>query len=124
MSKTVLFQTLLFSISTQFSSIWPIDRTLLATTTLGQSGPRSDSNEEVLCISQNSIITGASPSECLVSYPEHSFGEFSISAEMQSVYFTVPANWATGPLLGETYSSAEMHSVYSTATVDSVKNKS
>ena len=29
MSKTVLFQTIQFSISTQFSSIWPIDRTLI-----------------------------------------------------------------------------------------------
>ena len=28
MTKTVLFQTIQFSISTQFSSIWPIDRTL------------------------------------------------------------------------------------------------
>ena len=28
MSKTVLFQTIRFSISTQFSSIWPIDRAL------------------------------------------------------------------------------------------------
>ena len=31
--KTVLFQTIQFSISTHFSSIWPIDRTLSGTNT-------------------------------------------------------------------------------------------
>ena len=34
--QTVLFQTIQFSISTQFCSIWPIDRTLLSSTTLGR----------------------------------------------------------------------------------------
>ena len=33
--KTVLFQVIQFSISTQFSSIWPIDRSLSGATTLG-----------------------------------------------------------------------------------------
>ena len=48
MSKTVLFQTIQFSISTQFSSIQPIDRTLSgATTTPGQSGPGSGGNKGV-----------------------------------------------------------------------------
>ena len=32
MLKSVLFQTIQFSISTQFSSIWPIDRTLSGAT--------------------------------------------------------------------------------------------
>ena len=41
MTKTVLFQ---FCISTLFSSIWPIDRTLSGATTLGQSGPCSNGN--------------------------------------------------------------------------------
>ena len=79
MSKTVLFKTILFGISTQlndktvpfqtiqfsisikvlilkqfyfnfsknaqFSSIWPIDRTLSGATTPDQSGPGSDGNE-------------------------------------------------------------------------------
>ena len=44
----------------QFSSIWPIDRTLSGATTPGQSGPRSDGNERVLCIPQSSSITGTS----------------------------------------------------------------
>ena len=65
--KIVLFQTIQFSISTQFSSIWPIDRTPSDATTVGQSGPRSDGNE-VLCIPESSSITGTSPSDCLVSY--------------------------------------------------------
>ena len=33
-----------------FSSIWLIDKTLSGATTPGQSGPRSDGNEEVLRI--------------------------------------------------------------------------
>ena len=48
--KTVLFQTIQFSIITQFSSIWPVDRALSGATTPGQSGPGKDSIEGVLCI--------------------------------------------------------------------------
>ena len=96
MSKTVLPQTIQFSISTQLSSIWPIDRTLSGATTLGQSGPGGEGNEEVLRIPQSSSITGATPSDCLVSYPGDTLGGFYISAEMQSVYSTAPADWANG----------------------------
>ena len=53
------------------SSIWPIDGTLSGLTTLSQSGPESNSNEEVLQISQSSR-TWASPSDGLVSDPRHS----------------------------------------------------
>ena len=49
------------------SCIKPIDRILSGAITLGQSGPESDGNEEVLCIPQNSCITGASSSDYLVS---------------------------------------------------------
>ena len=56
------------------SSIWPIDRTLSGATNPDQSGPGSDGNKGVIHIPQNSIITEASPSDCLVSYPEHSLG--------------------------------------------------
>ena len=52
-------------------SIWPIDRTLPGATTPGESVPGSNDNEKVLCIPQSSSITGASPSDCLVSYPGH-----------------------------------------------------
>ena len=67
--KTVIFQVIQFSISMYFSSIWPIDKTLLSATTPGQSRPGSDGNEEVLCIPESSSITGTSPSDRLVSYP-------------------------------------------------------
>ena len=71
MSKKVLFQTIQLSISTHFSSIWPIDRTLSGGTTPGQCGAGSDGNEGILHILQNSSITGTSPSDCLVSYPDN-----------------------------------------------------
>ena len=74
------------------SSIWPIDRTLSSATTLGQSGPGSDDNEEVLHISQSSRITEASPSDCLVLYSGHSCWESYSSAEIQLVYSTAPAD--------------------------------
>ena len=48
--QTVLFQTVQFSISTQFSPIRPIDRTLSGAITPAQSGPGSDGNEGVLHI--------------------------------------------------------------------------
>ena len=51
------------------SFIRTIDRTLSGATTLGQSGPGTDGNEEVLCIPQSSSITRASPLHCLMSYP-------------------------------------------------------
>ena len=75
MSKTVLFQTIQFSLSTQFSSIWPIDWTLSGATTSGQSEPGSDGNEGILHIPQSSSITGTSSSDCLVSYSGHSLGD-------------------------------------------------
>ena len=42
---------------------------------LGLSGPGGNDNEDVLCIPQSSSITGASPPDCLASYPGHSFGK-------------------------------------------------
>ena len=47
--------------------MWPIDRTLLDATTLGQSEPGRINNEEVLPISQISSITWA-PLSDFVSY--------------------------------------------------------
>ena len=74
------------------SSIWPIDRTLSGSTTLGLGRPGSDGNEEVLCIPHSSSITGASPSDCLLSYLIQSLlaGSYP-SAEIQLVY---SADWA------------------------------
>ena len=36
-----------------------------------QSGPGNEGNKGVLCIPQSSSVTGASPSDCLVSYLGH-----------------------------------------------------
>ena len=93
--KTVLFQTIQFSINTQFSSVWPIDSTLSGTSTLGLRRPGSDVSKGVLCIPQSSKITGLSQSDCLVSYLGHSLGESYLSAEMQSVYSADQANWVS-----------------------------
>ena len=76
------------------SSIWPIDKTLSDATTPGQSGPESDGNEVVVCITQSFRIIGASPSGCLVSCPGHTLRESYPSAEMQLVYSIIPADWA------------------------------
>ena len=65
--------------------------------TPGQSGPGSHGNKGVLRIPQSFSITGTSPSDCLVSYPGHSFGGergLTTSVEEQSVYSTAPADWA------------------------------
>ena len=59
-AKTVLFQTIQFSIRRQFSSIWPTDKTLSGATIPDQSGPGSYSNERVLCIPKSFSITGTS----------------------------------------------------------------
>ena len=89
--KTFLFQT--FQFSTHFSSIWPKDRTLSGTTTPSQSGPGSDCNEKVLRFPQSSSITGASPSDRLVSYLGHSLwgGFLSICRDSVSVFYS--PNW-------------------------------
>ena len=73
-SQIVLFQVIQFSISTQFSSIWLTDRTLSDVTTPGPSGPRSDGNEGMLCISQSSSITRTSPSDCFFFNIQDSHG--------------------------------------------------
>ena len=64
---------------------------------LDQSGPGNNGNEGVLCIPQSSSITGTSPSDCLVSYPELSFGVCvcggsNPSAGVQWVYSTA-SSW-------------------------------
>ena len=68
--KAVLFQPIPFNISTQFISIWPIDRTLSGTTTPGQSEPGSHGNDGLLRIPQSSSITEISPSYCLKLYQD------------------------------------------------------
>ena len=91
--KTVLFQTIQFSLSTQFSSTWPIDRNFSGASTASQSGPGSDGNKGVRRILKSSSFTEASLSDCLVPYPGHSLGELYHSLEMLSVYSINPADW-------------------------------
>ena len=67
--------------------------------------------------------TGSSLSDCLMSYPDNSFGSKSyLSTVIPSVYSTAPADWAPDGLMsypghslvGEFYLSVEIPSVYST----------
>ena len=85
-----------FSISTHFSSILPIDRTLSGATSPNQSGPGRDGNKGVLPVSQSASITGTSPTDCLVSYAGHSLERgFYPSTEKQLAYSTALADWAS-----------------------------
>ncbi len=71
-----------------------MDRALSGATTPGQSGPGSDGNEGVLSSPQSSNTAGTSSSDCLVTYPGHSFGVESLPfAEVQSVYSTALADY-------------------------------
>ena len=93
MSKTVVFQTIQFSKSSQFSPIWRLDMTLSGVITLGKSGHGSNGNERVIRTPQNSSNPGTSPSNCLVSYPGHRMWGSYPSAENQLEYSTTTADW-------------------------------
>ena len=62
--------------------------------TLHQCGPGCHGYKAALCLPQSFTITGASHSDCLVSYTGHSLGMTYHFVEMQSVYSTPLANWA------------------------------
>ena len=72
----------------------PYIEPLSGTTSLGQSWPGSDDNKGVLRISQNLGITGASPSDFLVSYQDTRWKGSYPAAEKQSMYSTAPNDWA------------------------------
>ena len=76
------------------NSIGAIDGTLSSATTPSQSEPGSNAYEGVLRIPKSSK-TGASRSDCFMSYPKHLLGESYPSAVMQSVYSTPPADCTT-----------------------------
>ena len=64
---------------------------LSGATTLGQSGPESDGNEGVLCVTQGSSITEASPTDCFVSYLGQSLeGILSLCRDAIGIFY----NWA------------------------------
>ena len=73
-SKLVLYLIVQLSVSTQFSSISPIDMILSGATTLGQSGPGSDGKKLVFHITLSYSITGTLLFHCLVSNTGHSLG--------------------------------------------------
>ena len=117
----IQFQVLLYNshnisnLSTHIvCSIWPIDWTFLGATTLGQSGPTSNGNEGVLHILQSTKV-GALPSDCLMSYPGLLLLGSYLSAEMQSIYFTAPVDWANKKVmvLFEYLSVIQLISLYS-----------
>ena len=90
--KTVLFQTIQFSISTQDLVYGSNKIKQSGDTTLSHSGPGSDRKEGVLCIPQSTRITGTSTSDCLESYPGYSLVESYPSAEKQPVYSIASAD--------------------------------
>ena len=84
----------------------------MGATTPGRSGPGSDGNKGVLGIPQSTRITGASPSDCLVSYPGQSLAVVLLhSRDTVSVFYS-PSQLSHS--LGESYPSANMQLVYST----------
>ena len=85
-----LFQVIQFSISMQFSSSWPIDRTLSGTTTLDQSEPGSDGSKRVFHIPQTS------PLDCLVLYPGHSLGGGGVLIPLQRCSWCILQPQASG----------------------------
>ena len=113
--QTVQFLIIQVSISTvkiSDSSIWLIDGTLSSATTQGQSGPGRNNNEEVLRIPQSSSVIGASPLDCLLSYPRRLLGESYPSAEMQSVYFAAPVDGAIYMYINEVQKNSQLSRVY------------
>ena len=83
-----------------------------------QSGPESNGNEGVLHISK-SFRTGTSPSDVVWCQDTCWLQRSYPSVEMQLVYSTASADWATEHSLGGgSYPSVEMQSVYATAPDD------
>ena len=71
-----------------------MDRALLGANTQGQSGLRSNGNEEVFCIPQSSSITGTSP-KTVYCHITRWWGEPYHSAAIQSMFSTAPTDWST-----------------------------
>ena len=93
--KSSYFQTIQFSLIKQFNSIWTIDRTLSGATTSSRSKPGRDDNEGY----------SEFPKAPAFLEPDHQIGWYHIqdthwvgesypSANMQSMYSAVQADWA------------------------------
>ena len=96
-------------------SIRLIDRTLSSATTPGQSGPRSNGNEGVLCILQISKY-GASPLDGLMSYPGHSLEKGLTPLQRGSWCILQPK--PTGLPLLVNYNKTTWNAVYTIQFVD------
>ena len=80
-----------------------------------QRGSGSNGNEDVLPVPPNSRAW-ASPSDSLVSYPEHYLGEGVLLLFSDAVGVFYSPRWESGLVgSGQSYLSAEMQSAYSTA---------
>ena len=91
--KTVLFQVIQCSISTQVSSIWRIDRTLSGATTLGQSGPGRDGNDN---LHSPKLQHNWNLNIRLICVISRTLVEVSLTPlQRRMVYSTAPADWAT-----------------------------
>ena len=97
--QTVLFQAIQFIISHLFTFSLNIKQFYLTHRYdpisgyySDQSGPGSNGNKGVLRILQNSSITGASKSDCLVSYPGHLLRGSYPSVGTWSAYSAAPAD--------------------------------
>ena len=109
MSKTVLFQTIQFSKRTQFSSIWPLDRTLSGATTPFQSRHWSDGNEGVLRIP---ALLEPYHQISSVSYPGHSLvGPYPLCREVVRVFYS-PYRLGHRTLVGASLTPLERSSVF------------
>ena len=100
---SVLFLTIQFNASHLFAHSLSVEQfylthTILSgATTPGWSGPGSNGNEGALHIPQSSK-TGASPSDCLMSYPGHLLGWVDVlllSRDAVSVFYSssLPDSW-------------------------------
>ena len=104
--------------STQFIFIWSIDRTLSSATASGQSGPRSDCKEGVLCILQNSSINWILVSDSLLTYPGHSLMGILLLCRGAVGVFYRPSRVGHRTFVGGALSLCRIQSVYSTVPVD------
>ena len=88
------FSDNIFEQTKQFSSIWPIDRTLSGAITPGQSEPRSDRNKGYSTYPKAPALQEPHHDN-LVIYPRHLSVESYSFAEMLSMYSAVLADWVT-----------------------------
>ena len=89
-NQTVLFQTIQFSINHLLALSLNVKQFYLTQDKTLFRGPGNDGNDRVLCISQRSCITGASPSNVL----GHTLlVGVTPSAEIHLVYSTTPDKW-------------------------------